>query len=449
MFSLRKIAAVGSVALLVGIGGAQSAYGTTAELSLDQSIFVWAIPDETAPAYDEAMYYVNTLTGETDLAGYSFQPAVADCPSTMPYGQCEYYVSGAALDYSTHETHLLVSGAAIDSMVYNVDTQTGAVSSPLTLTYNGANLFNMTGISYDPAGRLIGFKTNYASGMTSFYSVDLSNGVLTLVASIPKTSTGNNKLSSIAYAPDGTLYGFAAVYTGSPGSYTATGAAYTLDLTAQSAQSAFTTGTPISKASFDASGYLWFQSDLDNDRNTPPSLATLSTSDPSNVTIRGTMPASGGPFVVSDVPRPVAAIAPTVASGQQAAGTEIAFNAESVRNGSTWSMEVHSTPQVLATGTASMTGTVGSSVTLPAGLEAGNHQLILTTTAPNGQTVDQVVDFTVSASGAITYISTGFNALANTGVKTNYELAISGIALLSIVVGVTVVQLRNRRKILL
>lgn len=444
MSRASKVFAGVVIAILASISGMQSAYAADVKLGLEQSIFVWGDANYTQTNFDTAMYYVNSLTGATDLAGYAFQPAVADCPSTMSYGVCEYTVSGAALNYSTGITHLLVSGAAIDSMIYEVNTQTGAVSNPLTLTLNGSNVFYVSAISYNPSGQLIVTKRANPSGDTIFYSVNLSNGHLTQVASIAKTATGNNSLNSIAYAPDGTLYGFVGIYTGSAGSYVTTGEAYVLNLSAGTAALDFTTNAALGKVSFDSSGDLWFQSDLDNNFQTAPSLGYLDVASPATSTIIGTMPQHGGPFVVSDVAKPKSALTLDASSGQQATGTPVEMNAENVRNGSTWALEVHSTPQVIASGSASMAGNVLSSAVLPAGLEAGNHQLILKTTAPNGQTVEQIIDFTIDASGVITYSSGGLG-LANTG--GNVPEFVPAIALLSVVVGAVAIYMSRRRRL--
>ena len=113
-------------------------------------------------------------------------------------------------------------------------------------------------------------------------------------------------------------------------------------------------------------------------------------------------------------------------TGQLVAGSTVAVQASGLQATAPYTVVVQSTPQTIGSGNATA-GVVNTSVTLPAGLEAGWHTLTFTSTASDGSTVTSVSYFKVSASGTLLATSSTMPAeLANTGINTA-----SGISLLA------------------
>lgn len=125
-------------------------------------------------------------------------------------------------------------------------------------------------------------------------------------------------------------------------------------------------------------------------------------------------------------------------TGQLVAGSTVAVVASGLQTTAPYTVVVQSTPQTIGTGNATA-GAVNTSVTLPAGLEAGWHTLTFSSTASDGSTVTSVSYFKVSASGTLLATSSSLPAeLAYTGSQTKpilwagLLLAILGAAILLI-----------------
>jgi uncharacterized repeat protein (TIGR02543 family)/LPXTG-motif cell wall-anchored protein len=103
-------------------------------------------------------------------------------------------------------------------------------------------------------------------------------------------------------------------------------------------------------------------------------------------------------------------------TGQLVAGSSVAVVASGLQATAPYTVVVQSTPQTIGSGNATA-GAVNTSVTLPAGLEAGWHTLTFTSTGSNGSAVTSVTYFKVSASGTLLATSSTIPAeLANTGI---------------------------------
>jgi uncharacterized repeat protein (TIGR02543 family) len=125
-------------------------------------------------------------------------------------------------------------------------------------------------------------------------------------------------------------------------------------------------------------------------------------------------------------------------TGGVVAGSTVAITASGLQSTAAYTVVVQSTPQTIGSGNA-VGGAVNSSVTIPAGLEAGWHTLTFTSTAADGSAVESKVYFQVSASGTLlATTSTIPAALANTGfdgvpyLASGVLLALAGAVLLLI-----------------
>lgn len=102
-------------------------------------------------------------------------------------------------------------------------------------------------------------------------------------------------------------------------------------------------------------------------------------------------------------------------TGQLVAGSTVAVAASGLQATAPYTVVVQSTPQTIGSGNA-VSGAVNTSVTLPAGLEAGWHTLTFSSTASDGSAVTSVAYFKVSASGTLLATASTLPAeLAQTG----------------------------------
>jgi uncharacterized repeat protein (TIGR02543 family) len=129
-------------------------------------------------------------------------------------------------------------------------------------------------------------------------------------------------------------------------------------------------------------------------------------------------------------------------TGQLVAGSTVAVVASGLQPTAPYSVVVQSTPQTIGSGNATA-GAVNTSVTLPAGLEAGWHTLTFTSTAADGSAVSSVTYFKVSASGTLLATSSTIPAeLANTGFDALPYLATGAMLTLA---GATILLFARRR----
>ena len=91
--------------------------------------------------------------------------------------------------------------------------------------------------------------------------------------------------------------------------------------------------------------------------------------------------------------------------GQPAAGMPVAVSGTGLLAGSTVTVIVQSDPQVVGTTTVATSGAFGMTVLIPAGLEPGNHRVIVTGTDPNGLPVNSQTPFVVGADGSVLSIN--------------------------------------------
>ncbi|WP_324275478.1 LPXTG cell wall anchor domain-containing protein [Blastococcus brunescens] len=128
---------------------------------------------------------------------------------------------------------------------------------------------------------------------------------------------------------------------------------------------------------------------------------------------------------------------PAGATSTVAAGKTITVNGSGYQPGSTVTLAIYSTPQVLTTVVADASGNFTVTVTVPAGLAAGDHTLVAAgvDNAGNPRYVNLVV--TVSASGAATGAK-----LAATGADVTVP-AIAGLSVLALGGGLIVAARRR------
>jgi hypothetical protein len=131
-----------------------------------------------------------------------------------------------------------------------------------------------------------------------------------------------------------------------------------------------------------------------------------------------------------------------LSTGQLVAGSTVAVAASGLQATAPYTVVVQSTPQTIGSGNATA-GAVNTSVTLPAGLEAGWHTLTFTSTGSNGSAVTSVTYFKVSASGTLLATASTIPAeLASTGFDGLPYLATGGMLALA---GVTIMLFARRR----
>jgi hypothetical protein len=88
--------------------------------------------------------------------------------------------------------------------------------------------------------------------------------------------------------------------------------------------------------------------------------------------------------------------------GQSIAGAGADYFADGLQVGSTWTLTLRSTPQIIASGVVDGSGTVLGNAAIPAGLVAGWHSITLIGTDIFGTAVNKVVWFELNEGGVIT-----------------------------------------------
>lgn len=126
-------------------------------------------------------------------------------------------------------------------------------------------------------------------------------------------------------------------------------------------------------------------------------------------------------------------LTPNMSMGSVAAGSTVTVSGTGLLPNTAWSLELHSTPLVLMSGTTDSSGNFSGTGSIPAGIEAGQHRLILTGTSSGGGALTRTVYFTVSTTGSLTYLSTDHaelsaSALAVTGVNVSGLIVFAGAA---------------------
>jgi hypothetical protein len=134
--------------------------------------------------------------------------------------------------------------------------------------------------------------------------------------------------------------------------------------------------------------------------------------------------------------------------GDRASGATISVDAVGIQPGTEWSLELHSTPSTIGSGTVAASGLVSQLVTIPAGTPAGAHTLILTATAPGGAVLTTRAWFTIGANGTILALSlsgptAGLAALASTGAPDESGAILVGV--LALLAGLVLLVGRRRR----
>ncbi|WP_166790305.1 leucine-rich repeat protein [Cryobacterium sp. Hh11] len=143
-----------------------------------------------------------------------------------------------------------------------------------------------------------------------------------------------------------------------------------------------------------------------------------------------------------------------LAVGDTVAGALVAVSGAGLKEGSSYTIILRSTPVLLAGGTIDSSGAFTASANLPTGLSAGQHTVTLTGTAADSSIVSRVAFLTVSATGTVTYLSyTAADAvLSVTATSTTTALASTGFtaaplgfaALLLLLAGAALVAARRR-----
>nr|WP_240948033.1 fibronectin type III domain-containing protein [Planosporangium mesophilum] len=131
--------------------------------------------------------------------------------------------------------------------------------------------------------------------------------------------------------------------------------------------------------------------------------------------------------------------------GQTAANAPVVVHGSGLKPGSTVTLEVHSTPRTLATGTVGEDGTYTLSAVLPADLEAGNHELIASGIGIDGSPIVDRTQFTLDAGGKLQRIDdrTLPSGLARTGADVTDMV---GVAALNVLFGAVLLTAASRRR---
>jgi hypothetical protein len=131
--------------------------------------------------------------------------------------------------------------------------------------------------------------------------------------------------------------------------------------------------------------------------------------------------------------------------GDSVAGSSVGVSAEGLLVDSAYTVVVRSTPDTIASGNATNTGTLSdTSGRMPSGLTPGAHTVTFTGTDSEGNAVSRVAYLTVNDTGTVTYLSyTAAESL--TLAETGFEVAPFGAAALLLLAAGVVLMVRRRR----
>lgn len=140
------------------------------------------------------------------------------------------------------------------------------------------------------------------------------------------------------------------------------------------------------------------------------------------------------------VQRPSATLGLSIGRGARVHQAPAPIVASGLQPNARYTVEVHSTPIVIASGNVASDGSVNYTASIPAGLEAGWHSMIFTSTALDGTTFTSTYYFKVAGDGTLLSTSETIPAeLAYTGTNTQqiwlflaggFSLALIGAELL-------------------
>lgn len=403
-----------AIGLTVSVSAITPAQATIdVDMNLDQTILVWSGVNDRVDAggnnYDIEMSTISTLTGEAAPVGYTFQPALSNDPCPAPYqafSSCGGPIVSAAMNPDSRATYGLMSGVdSPNSVLYGINPSTGAPTFSYVLTLgDGTSPFGMSGIFFDSSGTLYAWEQDYGvAGSIRIYSVDTSDGVMTSVLTLDKGDF-NGRVRSFSYDATGQLWAFSAPSNGFTETY-----GYRIDLNSSVPLLGFyLLSVTLTDGAFDANGYYWMTTASNE-------LYTLDVTDASTLTYRADIPQYTGALVISDVPFPAAE---GVDDGETIAQyAPVTVDISNARASSDYTIEIHSTPVELATGSVAQNGSASVPFEIPNTVPVGDHTLVLTYTAPNGRTVTEEIPVTVAYG------------LPNTGVD------VAGTSLVSITFG--------------
>ncbi|MEO5533870.1 MAG: hypothetical protein ABIR17_01905 [Pseudolysinimonas sp.] len=134
--------------------------------------------------------------------------------------------------------------------------------------------------------------------------------------------------------------------------------------------------------------------------------------------------------------------------GDIVAGTEVNVNGTGLADPSTWDIVVHSTPQLIGSGSAGAGGTIATAATIPAGLEAGWHSVTFTGTWFDATAATAVLWFQLDSAGrliATSRIQPVASGLAATGSVQQPSDGLLGLLLLVAGLAMVASQRRTRR----
>jgi hypothetical protein len=101
---------------------------------------------------------------------------------------------------------------------------------------------------------------------------------------------------------------------------------------------------------------------------------------------------------------PAISLSLNLAIGGTVAGSEVTVDASNMMPDSEWTLTMHSSPVVVATGRTDSAGNIRSPSRLPSIIELGSHRLILDAIKPDGVSVQIVTYLNIGAHGDLSYV---------------------------------------------
>ncbi|MFM6974158.1 MAG: YncE family protein [Agromyces sp.] len=151
---------------------------------------------------------------------------------------------------------------------------------------------------------------------------------------------------------------------------------------------------------------------------TPTQVGTFTFEVTATNTTSGITPATAAKSLTVTI-RDALELTPGFQVGSVAANAVATVRGTALKPNTAWSVEFHSTPLVIASGTTDANGSFAGTAHLPVSVTPGAHKVILSGTSPSGAALSRTVYITVNSSGVISYLST-------TASEADSQLAMTG-----------------------
>jgi uncharacterized repeat protein (TIGR03803 family) len=154
--------------------------------------------------------YGRTIYGGPDDAGtvFKFDPATSTYTTLHNFLKTDGCIHPAALIFNPSFTTLYATASSSDGTgcIVSIDAQSGTEATVLKSGTQGVTALPI-GLLFGSASLLLVVADEYGSGNGQIFNVDLASGMATVIHNFQGGADGAQPADSLAFGPDGSLYG--------------------------------------------------------------------------------------------------------------------------------------------------------------------------------------------------------------------------------------------------